>query len=72
MLNFDQQFEKDKRADRVFDQQQFVQEEATNVVGLVGETDRQTDRQTQTQTQTENKQMMRRTRGVSVLFREIQ
>jgi hypothetical protein len=44
MLNFDQQFEKDKRADRGFDQQQFVQEEATNVVGLVGETDRQTDR----------------------------
>jgi len=48
MLNFDQQFEKDKRADRVFDQQQFVQEEATNVVGLVGETDRQTDTDTDT------------------------
>jgi hypothetical protein len=60
MLNFDQQFEKDKRADRVFDQQQFVQEEAKTVVGMVGKRER------------ENEQMMRRTRGVSVLFREIQ
>jgi hypothetical protein len=60
MLNFDQQFEKDKTADRVFDQQQFMQEEAKNVVGMVGRRER------------ENKQFMRRTIGVSVLFREIQ
>jgi hypothetical protein len=64
MQNFDQQFEKDKRTDMVFGQQQFVQEEAKNVVGMAGKRERERVR--------ENKQMMRRTRGVSVLLREIQ
>jgi hypothetical protein len=44
MLNFDQQFEKDKGTDMVFDQQQFVQEEAKNVVGMVGERERERER----------------------------
>jgi hypothetical protein len=62
MQNFDQQFEKDKRTDMVFDQQEFVQEEAKNVVGMAGKRERER----------ENEHMMRRTRGVSVLLREIQ
>jgi hypothetical protein len=64
MLNFDQQFEKDRRTDMVFDQQQFVQEETKNVVGMVVKRERKRER--------EKEHMMRRTRGVSVLFIEIQ
>jgi hypothetical protein len=44
MQNFDQQFEKDKRTDMVFDQQQFVQEEAKNVVGMAGKRERESER----------------------------
>jgi hypothetical protein len=45
-----------------FDQQEFVQEEAKNVVGMAVKRKRER----------ENEHTMRRTRGVSVLFREIQ
>jgi hypothetical protein len=45
-----------------FDQQEFVQEEAKNVVGMAVKRERERER--------ENEHMMRRTRGVSVLFRE--
>jgi hypothetical protein len=44
MLNFDQHFEKDKRTDMVFYQQQFVQEEAKNVVGMVWKRERERER----------------------------
>lgn len=44
MQNFDQQFEKDKRTDMVFDQQEFVQEEAKNVVGMAVKTERERER----------------------------
>ncbi len=44
MLNFDQQFEKDKRTDMGFDQQQFVQEEAKNVIGMVVKRERERER----------------------------